>query len=111
MKRALLRLIFLASIGVPTAAYAQHAPAEKPVRICTPSRVSGANAPLYIVDGKALSSRKIAKIEPSRIDSIHVYKDDEAMRLFGPKGRNGAIALYLKETKPTSTAPAKARTR
>ena len=52
--------------------------------------------PLYIVDGKPLSSEKIAKINPNKIKNINVLKGINATSLYGNKGRNGVIVIHTK---------------
>jgi len=52
--------------------------------------------PLYIVDGKSSSSKKIAKINPNRIKDIKVLKGTNATSLYGNKGANGVIVINTK---------------
>ncbi len=51
--------------------------------------------PLYIVDGKEVSS--IDNINPNQIESIEVLKDKSATDLYGEKGKNGVIIVTTKK--------------
>ncbi|WP_163716773.1 M56 family metallopeptidase [Mangrovibacterium lignilyticum] len=52
----------------------------------------GAN-PLYIVDGKVVSS--IDDIDPATIESISILKSEAAMQLYGDKAKDGVIDIKL----------------
>jgi beta-lactamase regulating signal transducer with metallopeptidase domain len=54
------------------------------------------NAPLYIVDGKKISAKKAAKINPDDIESMEVLKDEFAIEKYGKKGKNGVVIIKLK---------------
>lgn len=51
--------------------------------------------PLYIVDGKEVSSESIKNILPNTIDSINVLKGNNAINKYGEKGKNGVIEITL----------------
>jgi TonB-dependent SusC/RagA subfamily outer membrane receptor len=52
--------------------------------------------PLYVVDGKVVSSREFAKIDKNAIKSMNVLKDAAATSIYGARASNGAIVVSLK---------------
>lgn len=54
------------------------------------------NQPLYVVDGIETSS--IEAIDANDIESINVYKDEAAIKMYGDKGRNGVILVTMKKS-------------
>jgi len=64
--------------------------------------VLGANAPLYIVDGKEVTSSIISALDANKIESMTVLKGKDATDLYSEKGKNGVILITLKgsEQKP-----------
>lgn len=52
---------------------------------------------LYILDGKEATADDINALDPSMIESISVLKDDNAIKLYGEKGRNGVIIIKTKK--------------
>lgn len=58
--------------------------------------ISGAETPLFIVDGKEVASSLIAALKPESIKSITVLKDGSATETYGEKGKNGVILITLK---------------
>lgn len=63
-------------------------------------RLSGTvdSVSLYIVDGVEMTPAEFAKmnIDPEKIESIEVLKNEHAVRLYGEKARNGVIIIKLK---------------
>ncbi len=53
--------------------------------------------PLYIVDGKEISSAELALIDPQTIESIDVLKDKSATAIYGKKGSEGVIVITGKK--------------
>ena len=53
--------------------------------------------PLYIVDGKEISSAELALIDPQSIESINVLKDKSATTLYGEKGKDGVVIITSKK--------------
>ena len=51
---------------------------------------------LYILDGKEATSEDINGLDPNTIESISVLKDDNAVKLYGEKGKNGVIIIKTK---------------
>ncbi|MFD2161336.1 energy transducer TonB [Paradesertivirga mongoliensis] len=63
-------------------------------------RINGSNLkekPLYILDGKEITSEQFQKIQPSRIEAISVQKDSAATAIYGEKGKNGVIIITSKK--------------
>ena len=62
-------------------------------------KIKGAtiNNPLYIVDGKRISAKKMEKINPDRIESITVVKSKQATEKYGEKAKNGVVLIQLKK--------------
>jgi hypothetical protein len=52
---------------------------------------------LYILGGKEITKTELEKIDPALITSVHVLKDNNAVALYGEKGRKGVIEIRLKE--------------
>ncbi len=55
--------------------------------------------PLLIIDGKEelATSIDLIKIDPNSIESIKVYKGEEAIEEYGEKGKNGVIVVTSKK--------------
>ena len=53
--------------------------------------------PLYFLDGKEITKRKLNKIAPNEIKSVNVLKGDTAIGKYGPKAENGVIEITLKK--------------
>ena len=64
--------------------------------LSTDFSVQGANAPLYIVDGKEVTSSIMSALDVNKIESMTVLKDKSATELYGDKGKNGVILITLK---------------
>ena len=63
--------------------------------ITTTSTVSGANDPLFVVDGSPFDG-DINTISPSDIESMTVLKEASAAALYGARGANGVIIITTK---------------
>ena len=57
--------------------------------------------PVYIVDGKEISTDEMKKINPATIESINILKGSSAKEKYGTKGKNGVVEITLKEPKTT----------
>jgi outer membrane biosynthesis protein TonB len=53
--------------------------------------------PLYILNGKEVDKETIERIGPSNIASISVLKENNAVTLYGEKGRQGVIEIITKD--------------
>ena len=61
-----------------------------------------ASQPLFILDGKRISSDSVQYIKPESIESIHVLKGEKTIP-YGESGKYGVIIIKLKDaTKPKS---------
>ena len=68
------------------------------IRICSPSRHSLANQPLYIIDGKEMANGDSLKIiDPHNIESVSIVKDKSAIEIYGKKAENGVIIITMKK--------------
>jgi hypothetical protein len=59
---------------------------------------------LVVVDGK-VSSSKIDEIDTKTIQSVNILKGDEAVQLYGEKGKNGVIEVKLKNEMASPPPP------
>jgi TonB-dependent SusC/RagA subfamily outer membrane receptor len=57
------------------------------------------DAPLYILDGKEISRKEVAKIKSEHIASVTVLKDAESVSPYGEKGKNGVVLIETKKSK------------
>src|SRR5690606_9718656 len=54
------------------------------------------DVPLYVLDGKIMSYKKINEIHPKEIESMTVLKDKSATEKYGSKGKYGVIEINSK---------------
>src|SRR5690606_1937856 len=72
---------------------------KKPI-ILTSISSNGLPNPLMVVDGTLVDYDKtINEINPDEIESITVLKNENAVKKYGEKGKNGVIEIHLKEKK------------
>lgn len=57
----------------------------------------GGQDALYMVDGKEVSKTEFEKIDPNWIQSVYVWKGQQAIDRFGDKGKNGVQDIRLKK--------------
>jgi hypothetical protein len=70
------------------------------------------NQPLIFVDGVEISKAEMEKISPDKIQSVSVFKGEDATKTYGERGKNGVILISLKKgatTKKESADPALSR--
>lgn len=73
------------------------------IRIRGVSRAEG--DPLILVDGVVVSDPDfLGTVDPARIDRVEVIKGEAAEALFGPRGANGVIKIFMKK-KGTDPGP------
>ena len=58
--------------------------------------INSGTAPLYILDGVAISSRDFNTINPSDIESLSVLKDASSTSIYGARAANGVIVITTK---------------
>lgn len=54
-------------------------------------------SPLMIVNGEEKLDGDFKNLNPDEIESVNVIKGDEAIRLYGEKGKNGVVVVTLKK--------------
>lgn len=74
---------------------------NRPVKLLIVNRknAEGISAlkPMIIIDGKeAPEGTLLNSMKPDQINRIEVYKDENATRLYGDKGKNGVVAITTK---------------
>lgn len=52
---------------------------------------------IYIVEGKKMSEDMVLAMEPNKIESINILKNEEAVKQYGEEAREGAIIIKLKK--------------
>lgn len=52
---------------------------------------------LIMVDGKSITQKEMADINPNTIESINVLKGESAIKKYGDKGTNGVVEITLKK--------------
>lgn len=66
-------------------------------------RMDGAGAssngqkPLFILDGEVISESVMSVIDPTKIESINILKDQAAVAVFGEKGKAGVVQITTKK--------------
>ena len=58
--------------------------------------IEGMDAPLYVVDGKEVTSSIMSALNVNKIEAMTVLKNESATELYGDKGKNGVILITLK---------------
>ena len=58
--------------------------------------IEGMDAPLYVVDGKEVTSSIMSALNVNKIEAMTVLKNESATELYGEKGKNGVILITLK---------------
>lgn len=53
--------------------------------------------PLYILEGKIITERKMKSLDQNTIERIDVLKGESAMVIYGSKAKYGAVIITLKE--------------
>ena len=56
-----------------------------------------AQKPLFILDGEVISESVMKVIDPSKIESINILKDQAAVAVFGEKGKAGVVQITTKK--------------
>ena len=54
------------------------------------------STPLFIIDGKEISSSSINAISPDQIDSMSIVKGESALKIYGEKAKNGVVIITTK---------------
>mgnify|MGYP000865416783 FL=1 len=62
----------------------------------------GENTPLFIVDGKEVTSSIMSALDANKIESMTVLKGKDATDIYSEKGKNGVILITLKGSEQKS---------
>ncbi|CAL2055725.1 VIT domain-containing protein [Tenacibaculum sp. 190524A05c] len=69
---------------------------EKPIRIRGIGNITN-EQPLFILDGKIVSSNPIRSLKSSEVSSVQVYKPAEAVKIYGSRAVNGVVIFITKK--------------
>jgi hypothetical protein len=88
-------------IIVTTKKYADEHPEivlQKPAATPNVTKLAGKipNNVMCLIDGKKATNDEVEKLDPSKIASMEVFKDDAAVAIYGEGGRQGVISITLK---------------
>lgn len=97
-----MRRIFLLITLIISSAIFNKLSAQDNIDINYPT-VSKTPPPLFIVDGKELDSFKLGDIKPDDIESMSVFKGDDAINKYGSKGKKGVIEITTKKSIKSTT--------
>ncbi|MEM8897163.1 MAG: M56 family metallopeptidase [Bacteroidota bacterium] len=61
--------------------------------------------PLFIVDGSTVPKETLDKMDPDKIATIDVYKDEKAIEKYGDKAKNGVVVVRTKKQEKMSLVP------
>ena len=53
--------------------------------------------PLFILDGEVISESVMSVIDPTKIESVNILKDQAAVAVFGEKGKAGVVQITTKK--------------
>ena len=53
--------------------------------------------PLILVYGKEINADEMNKIDPSSIEGVTILKDEQAVKKYGDKGKDGVVEITLKK--------------
>ena len=88
-----LTLVFCLFLSV--AAFAQSQDTTKKSKAANTKAVAKPK-PLLVVDGKIFNG-ELEAIDQNTIKSVSILKDTSAIKLYGEKGKNGAILITIKK--------------
>ena len=60
--------------------------------------LSNEKTPLIIINGKESDRAVVDALDPSRIENISVLKNENAVKIYGEKAKDGAMIIQLKST-------------
>ena len=63
-----------------------------------PKDSSKEKTPLVIINGKESDRAVVDALDPSRIESISVLKNEDALKAYGEKAKDGAMIIQIKST-------------
>lgn len=59
------------------------------------NKIDEKDAPLVIVDGKEVTAEIMSALNPEKIQTVSVLKDEASVKVYGEKGKNGVILVTL----------------
>jgi len=71
-------------------------PKTQQIRLGAPLSINENNQPLYVVDGKTITSKQFQQIDAKNIKDIKVLKGKDAISKYGTKAKNGVVIVSLK---------------
>lgn len=72
---------------------------DNSIRIRGVNSLSGANTPLYILDGAPVNSAVFTTLNPADIENVAVLKDAASLSIYGSRAANGVIVITSKKGK------------
>lgn len=51
---------------------------------------------LILIDGREVSQKETEHLDPETFESVHIYKEEEAVKRYGEKGRKGVMDIKTK---------------
>ena len=61
--------------------------------------------PVFIVDGSTVPKETLDNMDPDKIATINVYKDEKAIEKYGEKAKNGVVVVRTKKKEKISLVP------
>lgn len=75
------------------------------IRICGFSGERMTGRPLFVIDGAVVQHTIAHGLDPNRIESISVLKGLQAVEIYGPEARDGAVIVRTKDGSGRGAAP------
>lgn len=69
---------------------------DRKIIIRSTSSITHSINPLFIVDGIVFEEGTVNELDPGNIEAISVYKGENAVSLYGARGKNGVIVVTTK---------------
>ncbi|MEP3211295.1 MAG: peptidoglycan DD-metalloendopeptidase family protein [Maribacter sp.] len=61
------------------------------------THTDGDKEPLYLIDGKESTAKKVKRLDPDDIESIDVSKGEKAIEQYGKKAKDGVVEIHTKK--------------
>lgn len=72
------------------------------VQAQTSAQVKTPDALVYYLDGKEVTKAAVENLDPKEIQSMEVFKGENAIKAYGDKGANGVIEIKTKNNQGSS---------
>ncbi|ADQ80957.1 TonB family protein [Paludibacter propionicigenes WB4] len=92
-----LPLQFAIDGGIPSIAGTLNGAAFKSSVVTSQTIKYDGEAPLFVVDGKEVTESDFKAIKPENIQSINTLKKEEAIKVYGDKGKNSVVLITMKK--------------